>query len=107
MITYEDFRKVELKIAKITEVKEHPDADRLYLVTIDLGGEQTKQIVAGIRNSYTKESLIGRQVVVVDNLEPAVIRGQASQAMLLAAQDENGITIITTEKEVKPGSIVK
>jgi len=106
MITLEDFKKLELKVAKIIEVKEHPSADKLYVMIIDLG-DKTKQIVAGIRTSYNKEDLLGRQILVVDNLEPIVLRGQTSEAMLLAAQDEDGIAIITPDRQVKIGSIVK
>ena len=106
MATYEDFKKLELRIAKIKEVSDHPNADRLYVITIDLG-DKTKQIVAGIRNFYTKEALIGRQVVVVDNLDPAVIRGVESQGMLLAASDEKGMAIIGPDKEMGLGSVVK
>ena len=106
MITFEEFKRLEIKIAKILEVKDHPNADKLYVMIIDLG-EKTKQIVAGIKTSYKKEDLIGRQIVVVDNLEPAVLRGQESQAMLLAAQDEQGVCIIVPEREVKLGSMVK
>lgn len=106
MITLDDFRKLELKVAKIKEVTEHPNADKLYVIIIDLG-ECTKQIVAGIRSSYSPEQLLGKEVVVVNNLEPAVLRGVESQAMLLATHDESGITIITPEKEVTVGSVVK
>jgi len=106
MITFEEFKNLEIKVAKIKEVKDHPNADKLYVMIIDLG-EKTKQIVAGIKASYKKEDLIGRQIVVVDNLEPAVLRGQESQAMLLAAQDEQGVCIIVPEREVKLGSMVK
>jgi len=106
MVTLEDFKKIELKIAEIKEVNDHPNADRLYVITIDTG-DKTRQIVAGIRNSYQKEELIGRQVVVVDNLEPAILRGVESQAMLLAAQDEQGICIISPARKVTLGSTVK
>jgi methionine--tRNA ligase beta chain len=106
MATIEEFRKLEFKIAEIKEVSEHPNADRLYVITVDLG-DKTKQIVAGIRASYAKEDLIGRQVVVVDNLEPAMLRGVESQGMLLAASDEEGIAILSPLRKVKPGSIVK
>lgn len=106
MANIEDFRKLELKIAKIKEVSDHPNADRLYVVIVDLG-DKTKQLVAGIKGSYKKEDLIGHEVVVVDNLEPAILRGVESQGMLLAASDENGIVIITPDREVKIGSIVK
>jgi len=106
MVTVEDFRKIELKIGEIKEVNDHPDADRLYVILVDLG-DKTKQVVAGIKGSYQKEDLLGKQVVVVDNLEPAVLRGVESQGMLLAASDETGITIICPQRKVKLGSIVK
>jgi len=106
MITIEDFRKLELKVAEIKEVIEHPNADRLYVITVDLGDKQ-KQIVAGIRGSYQKEELIGKQVVVADNLEPAVLRGVESQGMILAASDETGMAIVSPARAIKLGSIVK
>lgn len=106
MVTYEEFRKLELKVARIQEVTEHPNADRLYVLKIDLGDSQ-RQVVAGIRNSYKPEELVGKQVAVITNLEPAVIRGIESQAMILAASDENGVVILTPQKEVKVGSTVK
>ena len=106
MITIEDFRKLELKVAQIKEVSEHPNADRLYVITLDVG-EKTRQVVAGIRGSYQKEELIGKQVVLVDNLEPVVLRGVESQGMILAASDESGVSIVSPLKEMKLGSMVK
>ena len=106
MITIEDFRKLELKVGQIKEVNDHPNADKLYVIVVDLGGA-TKQVVAGIKGSYLKEDLVGKQVVLVDNLEPAVLRGVESQGMILAASDETGITIVIPEKKMALGSIVK
>lgn len=106
MVTFEDFKKLELKIARIKEVNDHPQADRLYVLLIDVG-DKTKQIVAGIKGSYAKEDLVGRLIVVVDNLEPAMLRGVESQAMLLAAQDTSGISLVTPDREVALGSTVK
>jgi methionyl-tRNA synthetase len=106
MATIEDFKKLELKVAQIKEVNEHPNADRLYVIILDLG-DKTKQVVAGIKASYQKEDLIGKQVVLVDNLEPAVLRGVESQGMILAASDDNGISVVTPLREMKLGSIVK
>lgn len=106
MVNIEDFKKLELKVAEIKEVIDHPHADKLYIIKVDLG-DKTKQVVAGIKSSYTKEELVGRQVVIVDNLEPAILRGQESQGMLLAASDETGIAIISPERKVKLGSVVK
>ena len=106
MVTYEEFKKLEIKVARIKEVSEHPNADRLYVLKVDLGGTE-KQLVAGIRQFYKPEDLLGKEVVVIDNLEPALIRGVESQGMLLAASDESGISIIAPHREVKEGSIVK
>ena len=106
MVTIEDFKKLELKVGEIKEVQDHPNADRLYVIVVDLG-DKTKQVVAGIKGSYKKEELVGKQVVVVDDLQPAVLRGVESQGMLLAASDETGITIVSPERKMKLGSVVK
>ena len=106
MATLEEFKKLELIVAQIKEVTEHPDADRLYVLKVDTGKE-IKQLVAGIRKSYTKEQLVGRRVIMVNNLEPAVIRGQESQGMILAASDTEGICVLGLERDVVLGTIVK
>jgi len=106
MVTIDDFRRIELKVAQIKEVNEHPNADKLLVLILDVG-DKTKQVVAGIKNYYTKESLLGKYVVLVDNLEPVVLRGVESQGMILAGSDESGITIISPERPLKLGSIVK
>jgi methionine--tRNA ligase beta chain len=76
------------------------------VLTVDTG-TTIKQIVAGIRLFYEADKLVGRQVVLVDNLEPAVIRGVESQGMLLAASDDTGVSILSPDRYVKEGSIVK
>lgn len=106
MITIEDFRKCELVVARILEVQDHPNADKLYLIKVDLGTE-VRQLVAGIKPSYTKEELINKEVVVVKNLQPAVIRGVESQGMILAATDTQGICLVSPLRDVAIGSIVK
>jgi len=105
MISIEDFRKVELQIATIKSAEPHPNADRLMVLQVDLGSEQ-RQICAGIRNHYTPEELIGKQIVVVANLETAKLRGLESQGMLLAASDEGRVIIMTPEKPVQAGAKV-
>jgi len=105
-ISIDDFRKVELKIATIKAAEAHPNADKLLVLQIDLGGEQ-RQICAGIRNHYTPEELVGKQIVVVANLETANLRGMESEGMLLAASDEGRVIIMTPEKTVQPGAQVK
>jgi methionyl-tRNA synthetase len=107
MATIDDFKKLELKVAVIKEVAEHPNADRLYVLKISLG-ESERQVVAGIRAAYPdKEKLVGRRVVVITNLEPAVIRGVESQGMIFAASDENGPSVVSPDRDVVVGSIVK
>src|SRR5438876_8309320 len=98
-ITYDDFAKLELRVATIVEAKIHPNADKLLVLQVDLGGEK-RQICAGIRAFYTPEQLVGKQVVVVANLEPRPLRGEISQGMLLAATDPaSGRVVIITPKE--------
>ncbi len=106
MASIEDFKKLELRVARIKEAVDHPNADKLIVLTLDLGDRQ-KQVVAGIKNFYTKEELIGRQVVVVDNLDSVVLRGVESQGMILAGSDENTLGILAPDKELKLGSQVK
>lgn len=106
MVTIEEFRKIELKVGQIKEVQDHPNADKLYVLKVDVAGT-LKQLVAGIKRSYNKEELVGRFVVVVDNLEPALLRGVESQGMILAASDENGVCLVSPDRAVTSGSIVK
>jgi len=106
MATIDDFRKLELRIAEIKEVNDHPNADKLLILTVDLG-DRCKQVVAGIKNYYSKEELLGKQVILVDNLEPTILRGVESQGMILAGSDESILAVITPEKKLKLGSIVK
>jgi methionyl-tRNA synthetase len=105
MISIDEFRKVELKVATIKSAEPHPNADKLMLLQVDLGTEQ-RQICAGIRNHYTPEELVGKQIVVVANLETATLRGLESQGMLLAASDEGRVVILSPEKAVQPGAKV-
>ena len=106
MVGFEEFKKLDIRIAKVLEIKEHPNADKLFILKIDTG-EKQKQIVAGIRNFYKKEDLLGKQIVVVDNLEPVTIRGVSSEGMLLAAQSEDTISILVPDKSIKTGAKVK
>jgi len=106
-ITYDDFAKVDLRIARILEAREHPNADRLLVMRIDLGTEQ-RQLVAGIRGHYQPAELIGREIVVVANLEPRKMRGEESQGMLLAAStpDHAQVILLTPMSDIPPGSKV-
>ncbi len=105
MITFDEFKKMDLVIAQIKEVNDHPNADKLYLLKIDTGSEE-KQLVAGIRPFYQKEDLIGKKIVVINNLQPTTIRGEESQGMLLAACDVKGISLVVPEGDVNVGAKV-
>src|SRR4029077_10154469 len=103
MISIDEFRKLELKIATIKSAEPHPNADKLIVLQIDLGSEQ-RQICAGIRNHYAPEELIGRQLVGVAKLQNTKLRGLESEVMLLAASDNGRVILLTPEKVVEPGS---
>jgi len=105
MVSINEFRTIELKVATIKKAEPHPNADKLLVLQVDLGSEE-RQIVAGIKGHYTPEELVGRQVVVVANLETAKLRGMESQGMMLAASDGDRIVILTPEKQVTPGAKV-
>jgi methionyl-tRNA synthetase len=105
MATLADFQKIELRVATVKSAELHPNADRLLVLKIDVGGEE-RQIVAGIRASYEPAALVGKQIVVVANLEPAKLRGVESQGMLLAARDEERVVVVTVDSAVASGSKV-
>ena len=107
-LNFEDFMKVELRACIITKVEDHPDADKLYVVKVDDGSESGRTICAGLKPYYSKESMEGKSVVVVCNLEPRKLRGVMSEGMLLAADDENGnVKLITIDGEINSGSRIR
>lgn len=105
-ITYDDFAKLELRVAKVLAAREHPNANKLLLLQIQVGEEQ-KQIVAGIRGHYDPASLVGRQIVVLNNLQPALIRGEESNGMLLAASDAGGVVLLRPDRDCEVGAGIK
>jgi methionyl-tRNA synthetase len=107
LLSFEDFAKVQLRIARVLEAEPVEGADKLLKLQIMIGGDR-RQIVAGIRNAYDPLDLIGRQIVVVANLRPAVVRGVESQGMLLAAVDEQGGAILLQpDRETPEGAKVR
>ncbi|MFN3168271.1 MAG: methionine--tRNA ligase subunit beta [Phycisphaeraceae bacterium] len=109
-ITYDDFAKLDLRVATVTAAEAHPNADRLLKLQVDLGGEQ-RQICAGVKAFYDPASLVGRQIVVVANLAPRTIRGEESNGMLLAASAMDGealkdVVLLAPSKDVPAGSSV-
>jgi len=106
-INYDDFAKLELRVATVLECKPHANADKLLVLQIDLGDEK-RQICAGLRQHLEPESLVGKQIVVVANLAPRQMRGEISNGMLLAATDPvtNKVIVVTPSEAVAPGSKV-
>jgi tRNA-binding protein len=101
-ITYDEFVKLDLRIATVLDCQPHPNADKLLVLQIDIGTEK-RQICAGLRQHYPPEQLIGKQIVVVANLAPRQMRGQISQGMLLAATDAiGGKVIVLTPDSPEP-----
>lgn len=86
--SFADWEKIDLRNAEILEVEDIPNADKLYKIKIDLGTE-TRTLVAGLKQSYTKDNLIGKRIIVFTNLEPRTIKGIKSQGMLLAVSNED------------------
>ncbi len=106
-INIDDFLKVQLRVATILSAEEHPQADKLIVLKVDLGSEQ-RQIIAGIRGYYQPADLVGRQIIVVANLAPRMMRGLESQGMLLAAStaDRSAVVLLSPEKPVPAGTSV-
>lgn len=105
-ITFDDFKKLDLRVAEIKACEDVKGADRLYHLTIDLGEE--RHIVAGIKAHYGKEELIGKKIIIVANLEPRAIRGITSHGMLLAASDsdKSSVVLVVVDKDIPNGSSV-
>jgi len=105
-ITIDDFKKVVLKVGKVVEASAHANANKLLVLKVDLGNGETRQVVSGIKQWYTPEQLVGKSVVLVANLAPAVLRGVESQGMVLAASSGDQVILLSPEKDAAPGSKV-
>ncbi len=103
--TFEDFQKIQLRAGHVQAAEKHPNADRLLVLTVDVGEETPRTVVAGIANKFSPEELVGRQVVVVVNLKPAKLRGIESQGMLLAAGGKDVVDLVSVN--ATPGDIVR
>jgi len=104
-ITFEEFKKLDLRVGEIKAAEEIPGADKIYKIKVDLGGEE-RELVAGIKKFYSIESLIGKKIAVLANLEPRVIRGVTSFGMLLAAsnEDKTDLSILMLDHDLPNGS---
>tara|TARA_R110000782_G_scaffold20675_12_gene55853 strand:- start:1160 stop:1534 length:375 start_codon:yes stop_codon:yes gene_type:complete len=111
-ITFDDFAKIDLRVARVTHAEAHPNADKLLKLQVDDGSGTPRQICAGIKAQYTPEELIGKLIVVVANLAPRQLRGEESRGMLLAASDAakgtevRSVVVISPSADIAPGAVV-
>ncbi len=111
-ITFDDFARIDLRVARVVKAEPHPNADKLLKLQLDDGSGAPRQICAGIRAQYAPEELVGKLIVIVANLAPRQLRGEESRGMLLAASDaEKGaevrsVVVVSPSAEITPGAIV-
>ena len=107
-VPFAEWEKLDLRVGQIKSVEDHPNAEKLYVLKVDLGTE-TRTLVAGIRKHYNKEDLIDKKVIVFANLEPAILRGIKSEGMILASVDEESdkVVLISPEEDIANGSKVR
>ena len=106
MITIDDFKKVELKIGRVLSAESIVGSDKLLKLQVDLGSEQ-RQILAGIAKYYQPTDLVGKQIVIIANLEPRSMMGFESQGMVLAAGDGEIVSLLTPDKDVPTGANIR
>lgn len=106
-ISFDDFTKVKLRVGRVMAAEDHPNADKLLLIKVDLGDEQ-RQICAGLKGHYSPEDLVGKNLIIVTNLAPRTMRGEISNGMLLAAStdDHEQVVVLTTMTDIAAGSQV-
>ena len=100
------FSKIDLRVAKIIDIKDHPQADKLYMLQLDLGALGKRVIVAGMKAFYSKDEMLGKKIIIVSNLKPAKLRGVMSNGMLLAAEDNEGNVVLLDPGDANPGTEV-
>lgn len=105
MVSFDDFSKLDIRVGRIIEVEDLEGARKpIYKLKVDIGELGIKDIAAGIKDRYAKEELLNKLVVVVANLEPKSIAGFLSEGMLLAGEDGDILSLITPDRELRPGS---
>lgn len=111
-VSFDEFARLDLRVARVLSAVDHPSADRLFKLQVDDGSGEPRQICAGIKGHYRAEELVGKLIVIVANLEPRKIRGEESRGMLLAASSgpkdaaDRKVVILSPASDALPGSIV-
>ncbi len=105
MVSFNDFKRLDLRVGEVISVESVPNADKLYVLQVDIGGKQV-QLVAGLRPFYKEDEIKGKKIVVVANLDPAKIRGLDSEGMLLAASEKDNVSLLTVDRDMPVGSLI-
>jgi methionyl-tRNA synthetase len=107
-VKFSEWQRLDLRVAKILSVENHPNADKLYVIEVDLGKEK-RRLVAGLKQHYKPKELVGKLCIVAVNLEPAVLRGVKSEGMVLAAvsEDKTIVKLIRPEKDIEIGAKIQ
>jgi len=105
MVSFKEFQSLDLRVGKILSVDSVPNADKLYKLSVNMGDKKIT-LVAGLRPYYKPEEMKGKKIIVVTNLDPVILKGVKSEGMLLAAQEGEKVSLLTVDKDVKPGSKV-
>jgi|TARA_Y100000310_G_C20160565_1_gene568966 methionyl-tRNA synthetase len=103
-VKFDEWSKLDLKVGTILEVEDHPNADKLYVLKVDIGSEKPTTLVAGIKNHYSMGDLIGKKIIVFTNLEPVELRGVKSEGMLLAASKKDNVVLLGLDKDIDNGA---
>jgi methionyl-tRNA synthetase len=106
LVSYEEFKKLDIRVALVENVEKVPKADKLYKLSVDLGTEK-RTLVAGLAEHYKADNLKGKKIIVLTNLEPRKLRGILSQGMLLAAVEGENVSILVPDKDLPPGARIE
>ena len=106
MIPLNEFKKLDIRVGRIIDVSNHPKADKLLVLKIDIGNE-VRTIVAGIKNYYERKELMDKKVIIITNLEQKELRGIKSEGMILAAVKDNKVVLIEPEKDIEVGAVIQ
>ena len=102
-VSFDEWQKLDLRVGEIKKVEDHPNADKLYLITVDIGTEERK-IVSGLKDHYKAEDLLGRKIIVLTNLAAKELRGIESKGMLLAASQDEKVVLLQPEQDIENGA---
>ena len=106
MINYETFKQVVLRVGEVKEASRVEGSEKLLKLAVEIGEPTPRQIIAGVGKVYEPETLVGKQIVIVANLEPRIIMGLESQGMVLAVSGESGPIVLSPERPVPPGAVI-